>query len=46
MHGILFSIKQGRNFDICYNIGGDLKDIMLIKISQSPRDKYCMHSLT
>ena len=41
---ILFSHEKEGNFTICYNMM-DLEGIMLIEISQTEKDKYCMVSL-
>lgn len=44
--GILFSLKNKKNSDICYNIM-KLAEIMLIEINQQKKkDKYCMMLLS
>ena len=42
-NGTLFSLKKEANSDICYNMEGNLEDIMLSVINKSQEDKYCIN---
>ena len=44
-NGTLFSLKKEVNSDICYNMEGNLEDIMLSVINKSQEDKHCINLL-